>query len=209
MINFFMSLMCCFTVFNSLNASVFNEYLQNRINSDNMRYFTMALSLELMEQRQAKILVETGTARYGSRYFATDGGSTIIFGEWAKNNNSLLYTVDISPLSIENSQLAVGSNNHVIFNCQDSITFLQDFNQPIDFLYLDSYDYEIGNPNPSQEHHLKEIIAAYPKLTSKSIVMIDDCDLPGGGKGGLVISYLLERGWKVLAAGYQVILVQE
>lgn len=54
--------------------------------------------------------------------------------------------------------------------------------------YLDSFDFDISNPLPSQKHHLKEIEAAYDKLTDNSVVMIDDCDLPGGGKGKGVIS---------------------
>jgi len=48
----------------------------------------------------------------------------------------------------------------------------------------------------SQEHHLKEIKVIEEKLHGKSLILIDDCDKPGGGKGKLVISYLKERGWK-------------
>jgi hypothetical protein len=78
---------------------------------------------------------------------------------------------------------------------------------PIDFLYLDSYDYEWNNPSPSQEHHLREIQAAFPRLHENSVVMIDDCALPQGGKGKLAIEYLKERGWKILLEQYQTILI--
>lgn len=97
----------------------------------------------------------------------------------------------------------------VQFAHDDSIEFLKNFNRPIDFLYLDSFDFDAQNPDPSQQHHFKEIMAAYPSLTKKSVVMIDDCDLPHGGKGKLVIEYLLNKGWKIAASNYQVLLVQE
>lgn len=99
--------------------------------------------------------------------------------------------------------------NQVVLVCSDSVRYLKSFGKQIDFLYLDSFDYDFNNPSPSQRHHLREIIAAYPWLTKESIVMIDDCDLAGGGKGVLVISYLINRGWKIAMQGYQVIMVQE
>ena len=79
----------------------------------------------------------------------------------------------------------------------------------IDFLYLDSFDFELHNPSPSQEHHLKEIIAVAPRLRKSTIIMVDDCDLPYGGKGKLVIKWLKERGWVEHKSGYQVILVHK
>lgn len=97
-------------------------------------------------------------------------------------------------------------NSRIHFVCSDSIAFLQNFGKTIDFLYLDSYDFDFNNPLPSQYHHLYEIQAAYPKLSENSIVMIDDCDLPHGGKGKFAIEFLTERGWKILENRYQVIL---
>jgi hypothetical protein len=78
----------------------------------------------------------------------------------------------------------------------------------IDFIYLDSYDYELNNPIGSQLHHLKEIEAAHPFLRESSVIMIDDCDLPEGGKGKFAIEFLLERGWRVVKKQYQVILAR-
>ena len=99
----------------------------------------------------------------------------------------------------------VDSNLH--FVCSDSVSFLQNFGKTIDFLYLDSYDFDVDNPFPSQHHHLLEISAAYPFLNENSIVLIDDCDLPHGGKGKLAIQFLMQRGWQVLMSGYQVLLI--
>jgi len=187
-----------------------NVYLFNRIPKDNPRYKTFALALQLMQEREVKTFVETGTARLGDKNFLGDGGSTIIFADWASQNNAEAYSVDIDLNALGNARAALGPlGAYMELIHSDSIDFLQTFNCPIDFLYLDSYDFDVNDPNPSQQHHLKEIIAAYPYLTEDSIVMIDDCDLPHGGKGTLVIEYLLDRGWEVIAEGYQVILVHK
>jgi len=184
--------------------------LEGKISSNNHRYNTFIYALNLLCEREAAIIVETGTARNGLKECELAGCSTMIFAEWVKNHGGQFYSVDISAESLQNAFDDLGeSRSYANLVLSDSVVFLQRFNKPIDFLYLDSFDYEFGNPRPSQEHHLKEIIAAYPWLSSKSVVMIDDCALPGGGKGQLAIEYLLARGWKILHASYQVILSQQ
>lgn len=182
-------------------------YLENCLSQTDKRYASFLLALGLLKQRNAKILVETGTARGGMSNFVGDGGSTIIFAHWANQNSAFFYSVDINPESVmiaQNAVLPYADSVDVI--CADSIAFLSNFNQPIDFLYLDSYDFDFADPLPSQQHHLNELKAAYSRLHKNSIVMIDDCDLPYGGKGKLAISFLLEKGWNIIFSGYQVIL---
>lgn len=182
-------------------------FLKNRVSLGNDRYHTFYRALELLNERGAKVCVETGTARFGDKNFRDDGGSTIIFGHWAQENNAILYSVDIDPNAIIASINASTSyHNGIEFVVEDSISFLKNFSKPIDFLYLDSCDFVVDDPFPSQLHHLEEIKAAYPHLTKNSIVMIDDCKLPYGGKGALVIQYLQIRGWKIIENKYQVIL---
>lgn len=165
--------------------------------------------MDLMKDRNIRTIVETGTARGGIMAFTGDGGFTIIFGLWALLHKAHLYSVDISETAIVNAKTMVEPYMDVItFIQDDSVHYLQNFDGVIDFLYLDSFDYEIEDPVPSQWHHLKEIEAAYDKLTDQSIVMIDDCDMPGGGKGRLAIDYLTARGWRVVFKSYQVILVR-
>lgn len=80
-------------------------------------------------------------------------------------------------------------NVHLVVD--DSIEFLRNFDKIIDFLYLDSYDFEANNPVSSQMHHLHEIEVAYNKLAPNAVVMIDDCGLSHGGR--LAINYLLNK----------------
>lgn len=199
-----------FSSFPAYTNPVKNKYLSQRISPSDKRYDTFVESLRLMEERGAQILVETGTSRGGIRNFAGDGGSTVIFSHYAFDHNALLFSVDIDKQNLKNARLAIPYNDNVVrFIHSDSIEFLKNFGQPIDFLYLDSFDYDVKNPSLSQRHHLNEIIAAYDWLHSKTIIMIDDCDLPQGGKGKLAINFLLKRGWKIIKDSYQVILVLE
>jgi len=94
------------------------------------------------------------------------------------------------------------------FALSDSAAFLKNFDKTIDFLYLDSWDYSETDPMPAQIHCLNEIKGAYDKLSPNSIVMIDDCNIPGGGKGKLAIQWLLERGWRLHINRHHVILLK-
>jgi len=186
-------------------------YLEGRLPPSNGRYKTFKEALEMMSQRNVKTIVETGTERWqeGQYCFDGDGGSTIIFGHWATENRAKMYSVDINQTHLEYSK---GNTKSYLSNlslvCSDSVTYLQNFKGKIDFLYLDSFDYDEKNPTPAQQHCLREIMAAEDKLTQNSIVMIDDCNVPGGGKGLLAIRYLLEKGWHLHKNCHQVILIK-
>lgn len=184
-------------------------YLNQRIPSDNPRYSTFSDALKLMSQRNVTTIVETGTARCGDENFEGDGGSTIIFGDWAKNHNVNMYSVDINPLHIA---LAKKASTKYLSNLQfvtgDSVKFLDDFPGKIDFLYLDSWDYDVNDPLSAQTHCLKEVKAAYEKLSKKAIIMIDDCNIQFGGKGLLAIKFLKKQKWKLYRNNHQVIMIR-
>lgn len=154
--------------------------------------------------------METGTARYGRSNCAGDGCSTIIFADWVRKHGGEFYSVDIDAGSLKNAEEGLAEMQpfaNLIHS--DSVDFLKNFNHPIDFLYLDSFDFDLMNADRarlSQEHHLKEIIAAYPHLSPHCVIMIDDCALPMGGKGKLVIEFLQAMGWKIMIESYQVVL---
>ena len=122
--------------------------------------------------------------------------------------------MDISEQSVAAAQKEVDAQKlggSVQIHLSDSVAFLQKFEGAVDFLYLDSYDYsnDVAIQKKSQEHHLEEFKAIEDRLHERSIVLIDDCDLPNGGKGKLVVEYMLERGWKIAMEEYQILLVRE
>lgn len=179
------------------------------------RQKTFRRAIELLEERSATCLIETGVARYGLRNSKSDGASTAVFGLWAKSNNASLYSVDISPESIAGARGAVEELDlleQVRLVTGDSVQFLENFADPVDFLYLDSYDYDKHDESiqmASQEHHLKEFKAIEEQLGPNTVVLIDDCDLPGGGKGKTLIEYMTRKGWQVDTSAYQILLTKQ
>ena len=175
---------------------------------------TFLKAMNMMVKNDASVLVETGVARHGLAYSKSDGASTFVFGMFAKNNGAKLYSVDINPDNIATCQKTIDEMNlssHIELNTSDSIKYLKSFPRKVDFLYLDSYDYNRNNPEiikSSQNHHLEEIKAIEKKLHKNSIILIDDCKLPGGGKGKKAIKYLQSNGWKILMNKYQVLLTK-
>jgi len=175
---------------------------------------TLREALRLLDKRGAKALLETGVARMGLEKSKGDGASTIVFGLWAKQNDAHLYAVDIDPAATERARQAVVTmdlSDSVTLVTSDSVAYLDEFTDMVDFLYLDSYDYhktDTAIQTASQDHHLKEIKAIEGCLHEDTVILIDDCDLPNGGKGKLVIEWLTANGWKVHMSEYQVILVK-
>lgn len=177
------------------------------------RRITFLKVLELLDKTGAKVIVETGTSRSGLQGAKGDGAATIVFGKWAKENTACMHSVDINEASVRGSQAEVdaqGLGEHVKISLSDSLEFLKKFDQKVDFLYLDSYDY---SDDPvvqikSQEHHLEEFKAIEARLHGNSIVLIDDCRLPNGGKGKMAVKYMLENDWKIMIDAYQILLVR-
>jgi hypothetical protein len=175
---------------------------------------TLREVLRLLGERGATTLLETGVARMGLEKSKGDGASTIVFGLWAKQNDAHLYSVDIDPEATERAGQAVAKmdlSDSVTLVTSDSVAYLDEFTDMVDFLYLDSYDYhktDTAIQTASQAHHLKEIEAIEGCLHEDTVILIDDCDMPNGGKGKLVIERLTANGWKVHMSEYQVILVK-
>ncbi|MFK8028753.1 MAG: class I SAM-dependent methyltransferase [Gammaproteobacteria bacterium] len=178
------------------------------------RGVTLRETLSLLTERRCKVLVETGVARNGLEKTKGDGASTVVFALWAKAYDAKLYTVDIDggAIATANSTLErLRLDDCVELHTSDSVAFLESFEEQVDFLYLDSYDYhrtDTSIQQASQEHHLKEFKAIESRLHEGTFVLIDDCDLPAGGKGKLVIEYMLARGWKMHMLRYQALLTR-
>jgi len=81
----------------------------------------------LLEEKGVQLLVEIGTARSGEK-FKGDGGSTILFGDWAKENGATLYTVDLLPEAIELAKSVTSAYaDHIVYVCGDSVAFFAKF----------------------------------------------------------------------------------
>lgn len=161
------------------------------------RYWTFKIALGLFLQRDGKTIIETGCVRQKNDWGA--GNSTIVFADFCKHYKKQLITVDndFDKLSFA-IRATVEFRDFVQAVHNDSVTFLKDYDKPIDFLYLDSLDcspQEDGDPKPAQKHALQELNAAYPKFHDKSIILVDDNLFANGGKARLVKHELHKLGW--------------
>lgn len=164
------------------------------------RFWTFKAALNIFLQRGLTNIVETGTTRFADDWGA--GMSTTIFGDFAKKYEKKLWTVDIDPEAIKVCQTITEEyRENITYVVGDSIEFLKNFNGIIDLLYLDSFDCHETVPADSpiiknaQEHQLKEIQAAWDKLTDNSIILLDDSGFESGGKTELTRKFLRENGW--------------
>ena len=179
------------------------------------RRVTFAKTLELLSDRNAKNIIETGTSRKGLTATRGDGAGTFVFGKWAMQNNAKLSSVDINEDAVQECKVEVKNQDlqdTVTVVLDDSLRFLANYKEQVDFLYLDSYDYsrtDTAIQVASQVHHLKEFEAIESRLHKDTIVLIDDCGLPGGGKGKTVVTYMETKGWEVLIDAYQILLVHQ
>lgn len=168
-----------------------------------VRRDTFVKAADLAMGMGVKEIVETGCYRG----IDGDGQSTLIFTELADFLKGRLISVDLNPEHVERAKAKVPGGPREII-CRDSVEYLSHRTTEIGLLYLDSYDYYHGDPLPSQIHQVAEIGAAWAKLTPKAIVLLDDCNIPGGGKGLFTEKFLLERGFTLVADSYQKLFVR-
>jgi hypothetical protein len=122
------------------------------------------------------------------------------------------HTVDIDSNCLRGLEWSYGNLNeskpdnlHVHIP-MDGIDFLQNFDKPIDVLYLDGWDK--GTPQYA-ENHLKAYETAKPKLAFRHLVLIDDTDFNtlDGGKDQLLSPYLIDNNYHLLFTGRQTLFI--
>jgi hypothetical protein len=161
---------------------------------------------EISNRFPAPVIVETGTIR-SEEDWAGAGFFTYLAGSFVSRFGGHLTSVDIDGRKCDFARdwcSIFGSAVNVVQ--QDSLTLLRDFPGKIDVLYLDSLD--TTEPGHA-DHCVKEFEAAKPHLHGRSIVAIDDTPWNVGsfvGKGARLVPMLLDQGWRILYAGYQVVL---
>jgi len=185
----------------------FHQWFSSNFQQLGSRFKTFQQALLLAVARNVRTIVETGTTRLPGNWVG-DGQSTYVLGAFAQRYGCRLWTCDVSEAAIAKArELTAPFQAHIEYVVADSVPFLKSFAEPIDLLYLDSLDFEEGaDPNPPQDHAVREARAALQALHNQSIVLVDDCDLPHGGKGGKVIPLLLGEGWQVIGFGVQVLM---
>jgi len=163
-------------------------------------------------------IVEIGTIR-GKDEAHSNGWSTLAFAafcqyfETDKKSKFRFFSIDISEqaCSISRSVLeSYGLLSYADVVCENAHTWiLKAEDRQINLLYVDGWDYHLGNERESEVETLKFVKSAMPKLSYGALVLFDDnFDNQFTGKGKLAIPYLLSEGWiQVAGIDNQVLLI--
>lgn len=134
----------------------------------------------------------------------TSGCSTLLFSMLSQDIGCQFDSIDFSEKSINAAKIELKQySKFVTFHQSDSVQALKDWKLPIDLLYLDSMG-SSAEPLIAQEHQLKEIKAAYPRLTKNAIVLLDDNQ--ENGKTKLSKDFLINQGWEIKIDNIQCLL---
>jgi len=183
-------------------------FTQKYIDKSASRFWTFKAGLNIALQRGAMNFVETGCIRLEDDWGG--GMSTWLLGEVCHKYSKHLWTVDISPDNIKLCQkITEAYKDNITYVINDSVAFLKDFNQQIDFLYLDSLDcLEYDSPDSpalisAQEHQLKEVESIWDKLSERAVILLDDNGFANGGKTKLTKQFLKQNGWIEVLSHHQ------
>jgi len=170
---------------------------------------TFAAAAEFILKQKNPILIETGCYRGA----ACDGQSTLILAMLAKETGGSFFSFDISLHHIELAQQMLSDHDMdewCAFCLSDSLNSLKDIrDRKPTFAYLDSYDFELERPINSQAHQLAEAAILLPKMAPVSAFLLDDCDIPHGGKARLSSQAILACGYKEVATAYQRLFIRQ
>lgn len=158
--------------------------------------------------KPSPMIVETGTIR-SEEDWGGAGFFTYLAGSYVHRVGGRLHSCDLSTSNCRFAREWTSIfGESVTIHEGDSVPFLAQFPETIDVLYLDSLD--TTEPGHA-DHAQREIEAALPRLHDRSLVVFDDTPWQGGnfiGKGAKAVPWLLQHGWKILYAGYQVVLTK-
>jgi FkbM family methyltransferase len=181
---------------------------------------------KLIAKQKPLYVIETGTMWVDLK--DNMGAFTLIFSDLIKNwSGGKLVTIDISKEHMDNCKELTKEFSDVIeYVDSDSITYLKSLSndevKEIDLFYFDSFDLDLTDPEPSQQHHLNELLSVYNRVSDNVVISVDDNFLPGCwvewewydsngnimsteivetgnkiiGKGTLINEFLLEKGWE-------------
>lgn len=121
-------------------------------------------------------IIETGASHKGD-----DGMMGLLFARISQETGGRMWMVDIDESIIEHAKQVFGQEgiDCVTFVVGDSVKFLEQFDGEVHIIHLDSWDLNLFDPMPSALHGWREFISIKDKLSSDTIVIVDDNYLAG------------------------------
>lgn len=182
------------------------------VDVDRYASFRIVFDELLRRKKRDFTIVETGCAHTGGW---GHGSSSLLFFEFLNVFGGKLVSIDIDPRHLEACAKLLETVRPNTGRAQfvpmagDSLAILKSLPDQADFVYLDSWDLEPDDPEPSMRHHLAELKASKPIfIRSKDLILAVDDNLKplGIGKGKYVLEWAQRTGQKILMDGYQLVL---
>lgn len=135
-----------------------------------LNYLTFRKLFEEMNERTNLKILESGIASYGTN-------STYLFNEYVRKYGGHFWSVDNNQNLVDLHKVNMCPSTTLV--CDDSVNFFKNWcsNNPrtqADVIYLDSYDLDWYNPEPSENHGLNEYLSLIPCLDKGTLLLIDD-----------------------------------
>jgi len=133
-----------------------------------LNYLTFKRLFKEMEGLKNPTILESGIASYGTQ-------STYLFNEYIRKYGGSFWSVDVNPSLVYTHQGNMCPATKLV--CDDSVSFFTKWSKTHDVanvIYLDSYDLDFYNPEPSGYHGLAEYKSLIPVIKKNTLLLIDD-----------------------------------
>ncbi len=141
-----------------------------------INYLTFKALFENMKSPKNLIILESGIASRGTQ-------STYLFNELVRKYGGQFWSVDTDANLVETHRGNMCPATQLV--CDDSVAFFKrwitngykstaDDYKSADVIYLDSYDLDFYDPEPSGKHGLAEYNALIPAINKDTLLLIDD-----------------------------------
>jgi len=145
--------------------------------SRHINYLTFKALFENMKTPKNLVILESGIASRGTQ-------STYLFNELVRKYGGRFWSVDTDANLVESHRGNMCPATQLV--CDDSVAFFKrwitddykstanDFKSTANVIYLDSYDLDFYDPEPSGNHGLAEYNALIPAIKKDTLLLIDD-----------------------------------
>jgi hypothetical protein len=133
-----------------------------------INYLTFKKLFQEMDGLKNPYILESGIASAGTN-------STYLFNEYVKKYGGFLWSVDINESLVNLHKGNMCPATQLI--CDNSVSFFTKWTKTHDtanVIYLDSYDLDFYNPQPSGNHGLAEYKSLIPVIKKNTLLLIDD-----------------------------------
>jgi hypothetical protein len=136
--------------------------------SKHLNYLTFKTLFKEMAGLKNPYILESGIASAGTQ-------STYLFNEYVRKYGGFFWSVDINQSLVDRHRGNMCPATQLV--CDDSVSFFKKWcgaHDRVDVIYLDSYDLDFYNPEPSANHGLAEYKSLIPVIKRDTLMLIDD-----------------------------------